>query len=105
MLYISTENLKRLKFNLKIGIFTGKGVHRLAILTKKNFFCPTPKKMNKTATRRFSIFADPSKKSVVQQIAIDLTLNEAKSLEQYCEQTGKAAEDVIRELICGLPVT
>ncbi len=61
--------------------------------------------MNKTATHRFSIFATPSKKWVVQQIAIDLKSNEAESLEQYCEQTGKAAEDVIRELIRGLSVS
>ncbi|MBH8555087.1 CopG family transcriptional regulator [Nostocaceae cyanobacterium CENA357] len=61
--------------------------------------------MNKTATRRFSIFATPSKKWVVQQIVIDLTSSEAESLEQYCEQTGKASGDVIRELIRELPVS
>ncbi|MBH8553731.1 CopG family transcriptional regulator [Nostocaceae cyanobacterium CENA357] len=61
--------------------------------------------MNKTATSRFSIFATPSKKPVVQQIAIDLTSNEAESLEQYCEHTGKVAEDVIRELVRGLSVS
>jgi hypothetical protein len=61
--------------------------------------------MNKTATHRFSTFATPSKKWVVHQIAIDLTSNEAESLEQYCEQTGKAAGDVIRGLIRGLSVS
>ncbi len=59
--------------------------------------------MNKIATPKFSTFADPQE--AVQQIAIDLTSNEVQSLEQYCEQTGKAAEDVIRELICKLSTT
>ncbi|WGV26260.1 CopG family transcriptional regulator [Halotia branconii] len=60
--------------------------------------------MNKIATRNFSNFP-VTKEEAVQQIAIDLTSNEVQSLEQYCEQTGKVAEDVIRELICKLPVT
>ena len=45
-----------------------------------------------------------SKKLALKQIIVDLTSDEAKKLENYCEQTGKAETDVIRELIRGLPV-
>ncbi len=44
-----------------------------------------------------------SNKLAIEQIILDLTSDEAKKLENYCEQTGKAETDVIRELIRGLP--
>ncbi|MBD0385124.1 CopG family transcriptional regulator [Nostoc sp. XA013] len=46
-----------------------------------------------------------NKKWAVKRITINLASNEAKNLEKYCEQTGRAATDVIRELIRALPVT
>ncbi|WP_392532774.1 CopG family transcriptional regulator [Nostoc sp. C117] len=44
-----------------------------------------------------------TKKKAVKRITINLTSDEAKNLEKYCEQTGKRATDVIRELIQALP--
>ncbi|MBD0261342.1 MAG: CopG family transcriptional regulator [Hassallia sp. WJT32-NPBG1] len=61
--------------------------------------------MNKTAAHRFSTFATSNKKRVLKRITLNLTSDEAKNLEKYCEQTGKAATDLIRELIEALPVT
>jgi hypothetical protein len=61
--------------------------------------------MNEAGTRKFSSLATSSKKSAVKQITVDLVLDEAKKLENYCNQTGKAAKDVIQELIQGLPTT
>lgn len=46
-----------------------------------------------------------TKKWTVKQITVDLGSEEAKNLEKYCKQTGRAAMDVIRELIRGLSVT
>ncbi|MBP5971809.1 CopG family transcriptional regulator [Brasilonema sp. CT11] len=46
-----------------------------------------------------------NKKWAVKRITVNLALNEASKLEKYCEQTGRAATDVIRELIRALPVT
>ncbi|WP_228058832.1 CopG family transcriptional regulator [Nostoc sp. LEGE 06077] len=46
-----------------------------------------------------------NKKWAVKRITINLALNEAKSLEKYCDQTGRPATDVIRELIRGLATT
>ncbi|MCC5634952.1 CopG family transcriptional regulator [Nostoc sp. CHAB 5844] len=43
-----------------------------------------------------------NKKWAVKRITINLALNEAKNLEKYCDQTGRPATDVIRELIRGL---
>ncbi|MBR8833917.1 MAG: CopG family transcriptional regulator [Stigonema ocellatum SAG 48.90 = DSM 106950] len=44
-----------------------------------------------------------SKKLMSKFLSINLPLDEAKILEKYCHQTGKAATDVIRELIRALP--
>jgi ribosomal protein S10 len=46
-----------------------------------------------------------NKKWAIKRITINLASNEAKNLEKYCEQTGRSATDVIRELIRALPVT
>jgi hypothetical protein len=46
-----------------------------------------------------------NKKWAVKRITINLASNEAKNLEKYCEQTGRPATDVIRELIRALPQT
>ncbi|MBE9006164.1 CopG family transcriptional regulator [Fortiea sp. LEGE XX443] len=61
--------------------------------------------MDNTAALEFSSFATPKKKSIVKQITLDLTPDEAQNLEKYCEQTGQAVTNVIEELIRGLPVT
>ena len=53
---------------------------------------------------RFICFS-MNKKWAVKRITINLALNEAKNLEKYCEQTGRPATDVIRELIRALPLT
>jgi hypothetical protein len=45
-----------------------------------------------------------NKKWAVKRITVNLASNEAKNLEKYCEQTGRPATDVIRELIRALPV-
>lgn len=44
-----------------------------------------------------------NKKWAVKRITVNLASNEAKNLEKYCEQTGRPATDVIRELIRALP--
>lgn len=44
-------------------------------------------------------------KSAFQQVTLNLTLDEAEILKQYCEQTGKSEQDLIRTLILELPVT
>jgi hypothetical protein len=46
-----------------------------------------------------------NKKWAIKRITVNLTITEAKMLDSYCDQTGRAATDVIRELIRGLPVT
>ena len=43
-----------------------------------------------------------NKKWAFKRITVNLTLGEAKRLEEYCENTGRPATDVIRELIRGL---
>lgn len=37
-----------------------------------------------------------------EQITVELALDEANILDDYCNQTGKVAKDVIRELIQGI---
>lgn len=59
--------------------------------------------MNKTAALKFPRFTTSSKKRALKRITINLTLDEAQNLEKYCEQTGRIAIDVIRELIQALP--
>ncbi len=76
----------------------------MAILIKKVCKYLAYQLMNKTAAHRFSSFATSSKKRVLKRITLNLTSDEAENLEKYCEQTGKAATDLIRELIQGLPV-
>jgi predicted DNA-binding protein len=44
-----------------------------------------------------------NKKWAVKRITVNLASDEAKKLENYCDQTGRAATDVIRELIRTLP--
>lgn len=61
--------------------------------------------MDKTAAFGSSGFTSPSKKSIVKQITLDLTLDEAQNLEKYCKQTGQAVSNVIEELIRGLSVS
>jgi hypothetical protein len=46
-----------------------------------------------------------SQKSAFQRVTLNLTSDEAQILKQYCEQTGKSEQDLIRELIQELPVT
>ncbi|KOP22644.1 CopG family transcriptional regulator [Hapalosiphon sp. MRB220] len=45
-----------------------------------------------------------NKKWAVKRITVNLAALEAEKLEKYCEQTGRPATDVIRELIRGLSV-
>ncbi len=45
-----------------------------------------------------------NKKWAVKRITVNLAVQEAEKLEKYCEQTGRPATDVIRELIRGLSV-
>ncbi len=61
--------------------------------------------MNQTATHLFLCFESLSQKSTFKQITIDLTDNEAKKLEEYCDKIGKSESDVIRKLIQELPET
>lgn len=46
-----------------------------------------------------------NKKWAVKRITVNLAAQEAEKLEKYCQQTGRPATDVIRELIRGLPVS
>ncbi|MBG1258147.1 CopG family transcriptional regulator [Nostoc sp. BAE] len=59
--------------------------------------------MNKTAAFKFPRFATSSRKRAFKRITLNLTLDEAQNLKKYCEQTGRLAIDVIRELIQALP--
>ncbi|NMG09117.1 CopG family transcriptional regulator [Brasilonema sp. UFV-L1] len=61
--------------------------------------------MNEPVGHTFAGFANLSQKSPVKEITVDLTPNEASRLEKYCNQTGKAVMDVIRELIQELSLT
>ena len=45
-----------------------------------------------------------NKKWAVKRITVNLAVQEAERLEQYCQRTGRPATDVIRELIRGLSV-
>ncbi|BAZ11273.1 helix-turn-helix protein, CopG [Calothrix sp. NIES-4071] len=45
-----------------------------------------------------------NKKWAVKRITVNLAAQEAERLEVYCQQTGRPATDVIRELIRGLPI-
>jgi predicted DNA-binding protein len=44
-----------------------------------------------------------NKKWAVKRITVNLATQEAEKLEKYCQQTGRPATDVIRELIRSLP--
>ncbi|MGB6301291.1 MAG: CopG family transcriptional regulator [Rivularia sp. (in: cyanobacteria)] len=46
-----------------------------------------------------------NKKWAVKRITVNLAAQEADKLEKYCQQTGRPATDVIRELIRGLSVS
>jgi predicted DNA-binding protein len=46
-----------------------------------------------------------NKKWAVKRITVNLAVQEAEKLDKYCQQTGRPATDVIRELIRGLPVS
>ncbi|MEA5507704.1 CopG family transcriptional regulator [Halotia branconii] len=46
-----------------------------------------------------------NKKWAVKRITVNLATQEAEKLDKYCQQTGRPATDVIRELIRGLPVS
>ena len=43
-----------------------------------------------------------NKKWAFKRITVNLTSGEAQKLEEYCDNTGRPATDVIRELIRGL---
>ncbi|WP_180976494.1 CopG family transcriptional regulator [Fischerella sp. JS2] len=45
-----------------------------------------------------------NKKWATKRITLNLASGEAEKLEKYCQQTGRPATDVIRELIRGLPI-
>jgi predicted DNA-binding protein len=45
-----------------------------------------------------------NKKWAIKRITVNLALEEANKLEKYCQQTGRPATDVIRELIRKLPL-
>ena len=45
-----------------------------------------------------------NKKWAVKRITVNLAAQEADKLEKYCQQTGRPATDVIRELIRSLSV-
>lgn len=45
-----------------------------------------------------------NKKWAVKRITVNLASAEATTLKNYCNQTGRPATDVIRELIRNLPV-
>ncbi len=62
------------------------------------------KPMDKTAAFGSASFATPSQKFGFRQITLDLTPDEAQTLENYCKETGKAVTNVIEELIQKLPV-
>ncbi|MGH7998346.1 MAG: CopG family transcriptional regulator [Brasilonema sp.] len=61
--------------------------------------------MSEPSAHTLASFATLSQKSPVKEITVDLTPNEASRLEKYCNQTGKAVIDVIRELIQELSLT
>ncbi|MDF5721539.1 MAG: CopG family transcriptional regulator [Rhizonema sp. PD37] len=61
--------------------------------------------MNQTATHLLLGFKSLSQKTTFKQITIDLTDNEAKKLEEYCDKIGKSESDVIGKLIQELPGT
>lgn len=46
-----------------------------------------------------------NKKWAVKRITVNLAALEAEKLEKFCQQTGRPATDVIRELIRGLEVS
>lgn len=55
--------------------------------------------MNEPPAYTFPSSPTLSQKSAVKEITVELTPSEASTLEKYCNQTGKAATDVILELI------
>ncbi|MEH1819310.1 CopG family transcriptional regulator [Nostoc sp.] len=59
--------------------------------------------MNKATALKFPHLATSNKKRALKRITLNLPSDEAQNLEKYCEQTGKSAIDVIRELIQALP--
>ena len=59
--------------------------------------------MNKTAALKFTHLTTSSQKRALKRITVNLASDEAQNLEKYCEQTGRPAIDVIRELIQALP--
>lgn len=60
--------------------------------------------MNNIDTIKSASFKFPKQESPFRQITLDLTPDEAHSLENYCKETGKAVTNVIEELIQKLPV-
>jgi hypothetical protein len=43
-----------------------------------------------------------NKKWAIKRVTVNLATSEAQILDLYCAQTGRAATDVIRELVRGL---
>ncbi len=68
-------------------------------------YFPRQKLQSKFETKitQFNCFS-MNKKWAVKRMTINLASNEAKNLEKYCEQTGRPATDVIRELIRALSI-
>jgi hypothetical protein len=60
--------------------------------------------MNITTARIILCYESPSNIRTARRITVNLAFPEVARLENYCEQTGKTATDVIRELIERLPV-
>ncbi len=44
-----------------------------------------------------------NKKWAIKRLTVNLTSSEVEKLEEYCKITGRAATDVIRELIRSIP--
>ncbi|RAM51406.1 CopG family transcriptional regulator [Mastigocladus laminosus UU774] len=61
--------------------------------------------MKESSTNVLPMFATPINKPSVKQITLELTPDEVRKLEQHCDWTGKAATDIILELIKELPAT
>ncbi|WP_404827084.1 hypothetical protein [Dendronalium phyllosphericum] len=60
----------------------------------------SPSQSKKETVKRITIELELDKTG--EQITVELASDEAKRLDNYCNQTGKVAKDVIRELIQGI---
>jgi hypothetical protein len=60
----------------------------------------SPSQSKKETVKQITIELELDKTG--EQITVELASDEAKRLDNYCNQTGKVAKDVIRELIQGI---